>query len=461
MLSRRHFLRNSAALAATPMLPRKSAAWDHHTPLIAAPAMAQIAPEGYGETGLWTFGGSLPGTELRFRQGDQLAIRVQNDLPQATSVHWHGLHVPNAMDGVPDLTQTPIEPGQTFDYEFDLPDAGTYWYHSHQQSTEQVERGLYGAIVIEEADGPDVDADLTLVLDDILLTPEAKLAEDFDNPGGASHGGRLGNLILTNGTIDWRQTAHSGDRLRLRLINAATARVFQLGLSGMQGWVVAYDGMPLVAPQPVTEPFPLAPAQRIDLIVDVQADPGMQAHLVQYERDGGYSQASFDISGRSASAARPAPMPLPMNPGWTAPDLANAQNIDMRLEGGMMGQMRAATFQGETMDTRALMQQGQFWALNGTAGMTDTPLARLSSGESARMSLSNDTAFPHAMHLHGMHFAEIAPDGSFGALRDTILVMPRAAQDIAFVADNPGKWLFHCHMLSHQATGMKTWIEVT
>lgn len=125
-----------------------------------------------------------------------------------------------------------------------------------------------------------------------------------------------------------------------------------------------------------------------------------------------------------------------------------------------MGGMQSASWQDEERDMRALAQAGQFWAFNGVVGRPDAPLVRASLGESVQITMTNDTAFPHAMHLHGMHFAEVLPEGRLGPLRDTLLMMRGETRTIAFNAHNPGKWLLHCHMLSHHAAGMGTWIEV-
>ncbi|MBV2359871.1 multicopper oxidase family protein [Thalassococcus sp. CAU 1522] len=457
MISRRRFLAASAAA----VLYRP--AWaSTGTVLTAAPSRQQVAPEGYAETALWTFNGSMPGQSLRYRQGERLRIGVQNDLPQPTSVHWHGLRLPNAMDGVPGLTQEAIAPGDRFDYDFALPDAGTYWYHSHAQSVEQVERGLYGPLIVEEAEGaPDLDHDITLVLDDIRIDQDAQITADFDNRHDRSHAGRIGNLWIANGTMDPEFPVRQGQRLRLRLISAANARVFSLGLQGFEGIVVALDGMPLATPQAVTDRLTLAPAQRIDLLVDVIDET--EALLLTFERDGGYVMAAFPVSG-AAQARRGAPNPLPPNPEFPI-DLAAARPATLLMEGGAMGGMGGAMFRGERRGMRELAMENVFWAFNGAVhqmgdyGHGD-PLVEVAQGESVRIGLANDTAFPHAMHLHGMHFAEVLADASLGPLRDTILIQPNEVREIAFAAHNPGKWLFHCHMLSHHAAGMGTWINV-
>jgi len=199
-------------------------------------------------------------------------------------VHWHGIRIDNAMDGVPGLTQDAVAPGDNFDYDFEVPDAGTYWYHSHNRSTEQVARGLHGALIVIEPDAIDVDRDEVLLLDDWLIdTDTAQLFPDFEDPHSRSHGGRMGNLTTTNGIYDRMMTVQRHERLRLRLINASNARIFELGLQGLEGWTVALDGMPLPAPEPVSGTIFLGPGQRADLIVDVVAEDGTSAYLARAE----------------------------------------------------------------------------------------------------------------------------------------------------------------------------------
>ncbi|MHA7876708.1 multicopper oxidase family protein [Roseivivax sp.] len=458
MLSRRRFLHSLTASTALLGLPARAGAEAGPAILAAGPSRHRIAPEGLPETDLWTFNGSFPGPELRFAQGGRLACRVENRLEAPTAVHWHGLRLDNAMDGVPGVTQAPILPGEEFDYAFDLPDAGTYWYHSHAQSVEQVERGLYGALIVEEAEAPEVDRDLTLVLDDIRMARGAQLAGDFDNLHDRAHAGRIGNVVLTNGAPEPRYEVRRNDRLRLRLVNAANARIFELGLYGLSGWVMALDGMPLAAPQALTGPMVLAPGQRIDLIVDVTTAED-EAFLLHLERNGGYAQAVFGVAP-GAGARRPEPAPLPPNPEFPI-DLAGAVPQRVLMSGGAMRPLGEAIHQGEVLTGRELTDRGLVWALNGQAGRDILPLVEVPRGASVRLGLANDTAFRHAMHLHGMHFAQVRPDGTLGPLRDTLLMAPDETTEIAFAAHNPGDWLFHCHMLGHHAGGMGTFIRVT
>ncbi len=456
-LSRRQFLASTAAvLAAGPTLATTPMAGD----LIAAEASIQIAPPDYPPTRVWAFNTASPGPEIRLAQGERLTRTLKNSLPQATSIHWHGLRLPNAMDGVPGLTQTAVAPGDSFVYDFTPPDAGTFWYHSHQNAVEQLERGLYGPLIVTEADAPDVDGDEVIVLDDWRLTDKAEVDPAFDNSHDFSHAGRIGNFVTSNSRYDLTLTVRRHDRLRLRLINAANAQVFDLGLAGMSGWIVAHDGMPLETPEAVDR-LTLGPGQRADLIADVSAESGGRGHLVRIERGQGYALVAFDVRGQNASARRGPPLPLPPNPVQGPDGLTAARTVPLLMAGGAMGGMRSAVLEGVETGMRDLAQIGMYWAFNGNVGLPESPLITAAIGETIRMPIDNQTVFPHAMHLHGQHFREVQQDGSFGPLRDTLLVQPREKREIAFVADNPGDWLFHCHMLAHQVAGMKTWIKVT
>ena len=431
-MNRRQFL---ACTAASALLP--AAAWVAPAFLLkAGPVAARILPDGEGLTPMLGFNGSSPGPELRFRQGERVSVSFQNGSGQPSTVHWHGIHLDNAMDGVPALTQAAVEPGATFDYAFDVRYAGTYWYHAHHRSWEQVARGLYGPLIVDEPDPPAVDRDITVVLDDWRLERNGALHESFGSRHDFSHAGRMGNFARALFSAD---TVRRGDRVRLRLINAATARMFPVRIAGGDGKVVAHDGMPLAEPTPLRDLF-LAPAQRSDVIVDV-VEP---VSFALRTPDGFFPLGTIAVSG-SNPAPRGAPVaPLPA-PDIRVLDGSGATRHTLVMQGGAMGGRHGG---------------GGFWAFNDRSGMADAPWRRFARGETARITLRNDTAFPHGIHLHGHHFHEIGEDDSLGHYRDTTLVDARQSRDILCVFDNPGKWLLHCHTLAHQASGMKTWVEV-
>ena len=281
----------------------------------------------------------------------------------------------------------------------------------------------------------------------------------FGAPHDWSHAGRIGNWVTVSGKADWSLDCASGDRLRLRLINVANARVFSLRFQGLVGWIVALDGQPLASPEPADRVV-LGPAQRADVIVDVEAAAGDVATLLFETRDGSRTIARFPVTGSSRADRRAPPAPLPANPLTTLGPEKDWRRLTLVMEGGAMGGLRAGELDGRRMSARELFGAGRFWTFNGVAGLPDEPLVQAAPGETIAISLVNDTAWPHAMHLHGHHFRELGDDGTVGPWRDTTLVGPRSRRDIAFAADNPGRWLLHCHMLEHSVSGMITWIEV-
>lgn len=456
MPTRRAFLAGAASLPALALAVQASEPVSHV--LRAAPATLQLAPADFPPTPLWAFNGTVPGETLRLRQGEMFRARLENGLDHPTTIHWHGQRLPNAMDGVPYMTQAAVMPGDSFDYTFRLRDAGTFWYHPHANSLEQISRGLAGVMIVEEPEGPDVDGEEVLVLDDWRLTETAEIHPSFDSRHDMSHAGRLGNYITVNARPELNGEQVSGSRLRLRLVNTATARIFRLRLDGVRAWTVALDAMPLEVPEE-TQELVLAPAQRADLIVDVTAAPGEEAMIASVERDGTYAMVTWRATG-PAQARRAAPAALvPNDMPDVAPDGARRQALT--LEGGAMrGLPEEAIWKGKTQAARTLIEAGQFWLFNGVAGMDEAPLVDAALGETIRIPITNRTAFPHSMHLHGMHFREVLPV-ELGPWRDTLLVGPDETREIVFVAENPGNWMFHCHMAAHQMSGMMNWIRVT
>jgi FtsP/CotA-like multicopper oxidase with cupredoxin domain len=467
MMNRRTVLGAAgAALALTRLGGPARGAAPAERRLVAAPAKWPLVGPPHPDTDVWAYGGQVPGPEIRLRQGERLKAVLDNRLAQETTIHWHGIRLPHAMDGVPHLTQAPVKPGGTFTYDFVCPDAGTFWYHPHARSFEQVGRGLYGALIVEEAEPPAVDRDLVWVLDDWRLLANASLAEDFGNFMDMSHAGQVGNTVTINGRLPDRFGVRAGERIRLRLINVANARIFSPAFAGHQPTVIALDGQP-VEPHAAEEGrVTLGPGMRADLILDMTGKPGETFSVV----DGFYRQQSYKLVDLAYGPEAPPRRPplglvrLPANP-LPEPDAEGARRHEVALGGGMMGGMMAATVDGKRVDMRALMQQGLAWAINGVAaqGHHMEPMLTLKRGQSHVLAIRNDTAWHHAMHPHGHSFRVLARDGQPTRRRewqDTILLAPREQADIAFVADNPGDWMFHCHMLEHQDGGMMGIIRV-
>jgi FtsP/CotA-like multicopper oxidase with cupredoxin domain len=170
---------------------------------------------------------------------------------------------------------------------------------------------------------------------------------------------------------------------------------------------------------------------------------------------------TFPVEGTAREDRLGEPAPLAANPLPPLGDLTGIEPVTLSMEGGAMGRMQGAMMGGRMMGMRDLVQNGKVWAFNGMADMPDKPLIDARVGQTVRVSMINETAWPHAMHLHGHHFRQVMADGSTGPLRDTLLVQRGETADIAFVADNPGDWMFHCHMVEHSAAGMMTWMRVS
>ena len=464
LCSRRQFLGNAAAIAALGCAGgslRPACADDEDLLVLRAkPDTAQLAPAGLPETSVWGFEGSVPGPIIRVPQGERVTRRFVNELPQGSTVHWHGVRLENAMDGAPEVTQKTVPPGDEFLYDFVAPDAGTFWYHPHERAWEQMARGLYGALVVDEHEPPLVDRDEVLLIDDWRLTEEAQLHEEsFGAIGDWSHGGRIGNWLTINGESAWTRTVSQHERLRLRLANTANSRIFTLETRGLEGWLVALDGQPLEAVQPAGR-LVLGPGERADLMVDVVAQSGERALVVSREREGAFILCTFAVEGSLRATRGAAPPPLSPNPLPALGDLSRARAATLRMAGGAMGGLREAVLDGRRMPIRELAARGKVWALNGLAESPREPLFAAWQGETVVITMVNDTAWPHGMHLHGHHFRQVSADGFLGPWRDTLLVDREETVRIAFVADNPGDWLLHCHMLEHSVSGMLTWFRV-
>jgi FtsP/CotA-like multicopper oxidase with cupredoxin domain len=451
------------------MLPswRGRAASTRDYRLVARPARSHLVGPPHPETAVWAYNDTVPGPEIRVRQGERVRITVENQLGEETTVHWHGLRVPNAMDGVPHLTQPPIAPGESFVYAFAAPDAGTYWYHPHQRSFEQVGRGLYGPLIVEEEDPIQVDRDVTWVLDDWRLLPDAQISDDFGGFMDSSHNGRVGNTVTVNGRILETFAARAGERVRLRLINAANARIFGLEFQGHAPMIVALDGQPVEPHVPAKGRVVLGPAMRADLVLDMMGSPAERFTVVDtfYQ---GLEYRLLDLAYEDAPPLRDHPPDAPVRLAANTmpePDLEGAERHEVSFGGGMMGGMMAAMMDGRRADMRDMMQGGMAWAINGVvaSGHVMDPLLTLRRGRSYVLAMHNDTAWHHPMHLHGHAFRVIARNGQptrHQEWQDTVLMDPRERVDIAFVADNPGDWMFHCHILEHQAAGMMAVIRV-
>ena len=463
-ISRRTLLGGGLALTAISTLPLRAAEPPARV-LTARSGEVQVLDVGGPKTRSWGYDGQTPGPVVRVRHGEPVLVQLKNSLEVPTTIHWHGIRNENAMDGVSGLTQPPVAPGEAFTYRFTPPDAGTFWYHPHHQTWEQMARGLYGFLIVEEKNPPQVDRELLLAFDDWRVTPDGQIhTASFGNLHDLSHGGRLGNYFTVNGQPYGDIPVQKNERIRVRMLNASNARVLKISFAGLAPRVIAIDGQPIAPDSGYATVFEIAPAQRIDVMLDMVGELGSEALISEVSTREPLVIGKF-LFGKEAKRPEPMVAPIELEPvDIPRPDPENARKVPLVMEGGAMGGLAAATYKGEKLGLRDLaIQHGKVWAFNGQVGMSETPLFRAKRGEHIVIVMDNKTAWPHAMHVHGHHFKVVSRDGGKEAdphWWDTILMDPREKMEIGFVADNPGKWMLHCHMLEHQSGGMGTWFEV-
>lgn len=323
-------------VALAPSRPSAEPAAPERTPrrLALRPASAALRGADSPPTPAWGFDGAVPGPVLKVRRGGEVWVTAANELPGPTAIHWHGLRIDNRMDGVPHLTQPPIAPGASFDYRFTCPDAGTFWYHTN--SVEQLGRGLAGALIVEEDTAPAADHDLVLLLQDWLITAAGALDSTVAEPGTA---GRVGSLATLNGQPGQDVAVKASDRVRLRLINATTARIAALTFEGgLKPVVVAVDGQPAEVFELGRPTLALPPGARVDVMVDMPAaatDASPPAiRLRGYGTDAVLARFVID----PGPPRRPDPLgkvaELPANPLPRTIELTGALRAELVMDGG-------------------------------------------------------------------------------------------------------------------------------
>ena len=467
-LSRRGFLVGAASACTAAAVPavRSLASEDGFLELRAAPSLIPIFGENAPATPVSAFNHQVPGPVIRATRGERVRVRLINDLDEPTAVHWHGIRIDNRMDGVPGLTMKAVAPGESFDYDFVAPDAGTFWYHSHYNAHEQVDRGLYGAVIIDEPTPIGVDRDIWLVFDDWRLLPNNCIDEEtFGRRYEWAREGRIGNTFTVNSKINPVFPVMRGERVRLRCVNAATAAGTFFEMSGLPMQTIAIDGQPL--PEPVVSTGTTAslwPGQRMDFVVDIDDRVEERVALRRWQEGRPIPIATFEVAGEIAPDPGRGPLRLEAN-GLPPPDLANAVPVPLHIAGGSR-----ATRQRGFRNNREYRDVGLFWTINGESGGPHfgfgqgAPLFDVERGTTVLIEMINDTFFPHAIHFHGHHMLAVARDGRPLAnqpWRDVeVMRSPDERLTVAMLADNPGNWLYHCHMSEHHVAGMGGWFRV-
>ncbi|MEU9119297.1 multicopper oxidase family protein [Streptomyces sp. NPDC048506] len=434
----------------------------------------------------WAYGDRLPGKEIRVTAGDQIALTLHNRLPQDTTVHWHGLQLRNDMDGVPDVTQRAVKPGNYFDYRFTASTPGTHWIHPHVGV--QLDRALYAPLIVDDPDEPlSYDKEWIVLIDDWLdgvdgVTPDDVLDElNKDKPGGAmghgsmqlgrkrrtGHGSAAAAALLHRHTTKKRADdsdddryeinvehpfhlingrtsrdretfrAKPGDRIRIRIINAAADTAYRVALGGHKMIVTHTDGFPVEHRE--TDSLLIGMAERFDVLVTAK-DGVFPLTALSAGKPNLTAQALLRTGG--GEAPDPKTRPKELRSGGLSADKLKADESVLLEDRSPDREIK--------MELTGTMDKWD-WAIN---GKPYTPSQRypVREGERVRMTFENTTTMWHPMHLHGHTFG--MPDG--GPRKDTTIVLPGKKLSVDFDAVNPGLWMLHCHNIYHSESGMMT-----
>jgi FtsP/CotA-like multicopper oxidase with cupredoxin domain len=404
-----------------------------HVTLTAAPTSVQWVDG--GATSVWAYNGQVPGPLIQARVGDTVRVDFTNNLDEPTTIHWHGLRIPDDMDGVP-VIQDPVQPGESFTYEFTVPDAGTFWYHPHVRSNEQIERGLQGMLVVHEDEPPGYDTERAFVLDDAALRDGAGFY-GFGLGGMDAVHGRHGNVLLANGQTELLEApVIPGTVERWRVVNTANARTMWVDVKDADWRVVAIDGTLLEEPLD-GQRLLLPVGRRFDLEVAIRGDvaPSLAVELPA----GGPNWDTYPVFTGTLDVAGSGAVFLP----WEVEGLVDQLPIEQEVE-VVLG-----------------VQEGPVWMINGAAyGEGDDIPVRANTP--TRITVRDTTGFEHPFHLHGQFFEVLERQSGtpWPGRLDTVLVHPEETVELYSTFDNPGTWMAHCHILEHAELGMMTTFSV-
>ncbi len=413
----------------------------------AAPSRLALLPPPADPTATLSYAGATPGPLLRLKKGEEVKLRLVNKLAEQTALSFPGVRTANASAGYGGLTGPRIAPGASADIRFAPPDSGFNLYLPHSGATDadQQGRGLFGPILVEGPERPDVDEDVAVVLSDWSLDERGRIKDDFFDPALARGAGRKGGLVFANGAAaPLGLKARPGARVRLRLGNAATARLATIGIDGAKPLIVAVDGQPSEPFEPLRNQFPMGPGARFELMFDMPHEAGAAVTFVLRGEAGAADQPFVAIAAEGERIAeRSAPPRLPPNPALPAEiALEVSRRYDFAVTGG----------------------GGSPFALNGATFVdwSPKPAFVIPRGAPSVFAIANKTAVVQAMRLggHAARLLHSMDDGWEPYWRDTILIQPGRTAHIAFVADNFGKWPIESAIPEHRAAGVGGWFQV-
>jgi FtsP/CotA-like multicopper oxidase with cupredoxin domain len=416
---------------------------------------------------VWTYNGTVPGQEIRVVQGDFVQVELKNNLKEPVTIHWHGYPLNSAMDGVPGYNQDAVKPGETFTYEFSADIAGTYWYHSHQESSKQVDKGLYGALIVLPKDQPKPDRDYTLILDEWMENPVEEMGSMsgmdmsqnepkdpvMEEEDMMAYAYDIYTVNGKSGALIEPLQAKKGDVVRLRFINAGY-RSHGIHIPGQDIKVVSTDGQDINGAGLIKDQIlMIAPGERYDVEFTVA------------------SEESFVIDAHDENAYNDQ-IKIPVNVvdgnGAIREDLAAEYPAFDFVNYGTVTDAQFTLNQSFDVDYNVELgtdiTNGLKYTINGKV-FSELPTLKLKTGDMVKFTYYNNSKINHPMHLHGHFFQVLSKDDITLAgapiMKDTLMVKPGEKFEVAFKADNTGKWVQHCHELHHATAGMMQGIEYT
>ncbi|HYJ38138.1 MAG TPA: multicopper oxidase family protein [Chitinophagaceae bacterium] len=393
----------------------------------------------------WGFNQQVPGPTIRANKGDTLIVKVKNELEEPTIIHWHGIRLQSSMDGTGEVQQ-PIQPGAEFEYRFTVPDAGTFWYHSHHNETVQVERGMYGALIVEEETEIKVDNERVFMIDDMKLNDKYEFKRgNFFQRWAERHDGREGDTLLINGKKMPYIQMHAGQTERWRFINSSSARYFMLNLEGRPFRIIGTDGGLIEKPIEATRVL-LTPGERLEIL----AGPFKEEDSFFIESLP-YNRMTF-LKPKKQSFAR-------VLVGKEKPSIAFVPEKLRKIKA--LAKANAPVNRTVKLSVGASLKNGIDFLVNNEVHANDKPVI---IGELQVWEIANTSLMDHPFHLHGFFFQVLERNGvepEYVSWKDTINIAPRSKVKIAWIPDNrPGIWMYHCHILEHHEAGMMANFEV-
>ncbi|MDG4883350.1 multicopper oxidase family protein [Mesorhizobium sp. WSM4884] len=402
-----------------------------------------------------TYGEAGPPPVVRMKKGEPFAARLVNGIDDPTTIHWHGIRVPNKMDGVPFLIQPYVYRGDHFDYAFTPPDAGTFWYHPHCDTLIQTGHGLTGVIVVENPNDPKFDSEVVINLRDWRLGDDGQFIEQF-RPRDAARSGTFGTVRTANWLDQPQYDAPAGGLVRLRAAITDVTRIYAFRVEGAEAAVIALDGNP-VPQRFAPDALQLGPGQRLEFAIRMPDEEGAIVSLRDARGTKPKILATLRAVGKSLKRDMRDLGPLEVNPVAEV-DVADAKHVSLAL---------SATAENLPIDGICGSLGYSFWAINKVPWSGDTPdptapLAELKLGKNYVIDMENLTPHSHPIHLHGMSFKVLSSSTRQVQpfVSDTYLIQPNEKVQLGLVADNPGDWLLHCHIIEHQKTGMTSYFRV-